>query len=122
VKAKGNDGFANDGVGTGPFMVKEYKRNVQLVLERNPNYWAGRPAFEKLVIVPVPDDSARVAGIQSGQYDIAQEIAPDSIPTFESNDKFKVLFAGKPVTFGFGGNMKTGAWKDQGAAGGQPRH
>jgi len=112
VKTRGNDGLANHGVGTGPFMVSDYKRNVQLVLERNPSFWGPRPSFERLVIVPVPDDSARVAGIQSGQYDIAQEIAPDSIPILKRNDDVKVLFAGKPVTFGFGGNMKSGAWKD----------
>lgn len=112
IKTEGNEGVAEMGVGTGPYSVKEYERNVRVVLAANPDYWGGKPAVAELVISPVPDDSARVSGLLSGSYDIAQEISPDSIQTLRGNPQFKVAFAGKPVTFGFGGDTRKGPWSD----------
>jgi peptide/nickel transport system substrate-binding protein len=112
VMKYGNTDFANHGGGTGPFMVKQYTRNVRLVLEANPKYWGGAPGVSQLVIVPVPDDSARVAGLLSGQFQIAQEISPDSIASVDANPSYHVEFAGKPVTFGFTGDMRSGPWHD----------
>ncbi len=112
VKNMGNNKFANHGVGTGPFKVDSYQRNVQLVLSANDGYWGGKPSVQRLVIAPVPDDSARVSGLLSGQYDIVQEVPPDTIPTLKGNSSISLAFAGKPVTFGFAGNMKKGPWSD----------
>jgi peptide/nickel transport system substrate-binding protein len=112
VQESGNEGFANKGIGTGPFVVKEYERNARLVLESNASYWGGAPAAKKLVIVPVPDEAARVSGVLSGQYDIGQEIPPDGIAQVEKNPNMQLKFAGKPVTFGFGGDNREGPWSD----------
>lgn len=109
---QGAAGLANHGVGTGPYIVKEYTRNVRLVLAANPKYWGGKPPIDELVIAPVPDDSARVSGLLSGTYDIAQEIPPDSINVIRGNPDFNLRFAGKPVTFGFAGDMRRGPWSD----------
>jgi peptide/nickel transport system substrate-binding protein len=112
VKKFGNEQFANHGGGTGPFIVEEYQRNVRLVLRRNQDYWHGSPSFERLVFVPVPDDAARVAGLISGEYGIAHEISPDSIPEIQARSNLEVELRGKPVTFGFGGNIKEKPWSD----------
>jgi peptide/nickel transport system substrate-binding protein len=112
VEKDGNEGFANKGVGTGPFVVKEYQRNSRLVLEANKDYWGGAPQVKTLVIVPVPDEAARVSGVLSGQYDIGQEIPPDGIAQVQKNPDMQLKFAGKPVTFGFGGDNRKGPWSD----------
>ncbi len=112
VEKDGNDGFANTGIGTGPFIVKEYERNARLVLASNPDYWDGAPPVKELVIVPVADEAARVSGVLSGQYDIGQEIPPDGIAQVQNNPDMQLKFAGKPVTFGFGGDNREGPWSD----------
>ncbi len=112
VEKSGNKEFANKGVGTGPFVVKEYKRNARLVLEANKDYWGGAPQIKTLTIVPVPDEAARVSGVLSGQYDIGQEIPPDGIAQVKNKPDMQLKFAGKPVTFGFGGDNRKGPWSD----------
>ncbi len=112
IEKDGNEAFANKGIGTGPFVVKEYKRNARLVLEANKDYWGGAPKFKRLVIVPVPDEAARVSGVLSGEYDIGQEIPPDGIAQVQNNPDMQLKFAGKPVTFGFGGDNREGPWSD----------
>ena len=112
VMKLGNNGLANHGVGTGPFLVKEYVRDTRLVLAANPNFWGGKPSIAELVIAPVPDDSARVSGMLSGQYQIAESIPPESIAQVSSAQGLSLKFAGKPVTFGFGGDTRHGPWSD----------
>jgi peptide/nickel transport system substrate-binding protein len=112
VAKYGNAGMSNAGGGTGAFKVKSYQRNQRLELVANTKWWRGPTSLDGLIISPIPDDSARVAAMLSGQYDIAQEISPDSIGIVNANNGMTVKFAGKPVTFGFAGNIKKGAWSD----------
>ncbi len=44
-------------VGTGPFMLKEFKRDVSITWVKNPNYWRkGRPYLDgiEVTIFPTP--------------------------------------------------------------------
>jgi peptide/nickel transport system substrate-binding protein len=112
IKKYGNNGISNHGVGTGPYQVVDYQRDSRLVLEANPKYWGGAPGVKRLVLIPVTDDATRLSGLLSGQYDIAQELAPNTITQVQGNPQFKVEYALKPVTFGFAGSMRSGAWSD----------
>jgi peptide/nickel transport system substrate-binding protein len=61
-----------DFLGTGPFVVKEQLKGEQWTFVKNPNYWrAGFPKIDELVILIVPDPSARVAALKSARADIA---------------------------------------------------
>lgn len=112
VAKNGNVAFGDSGGGTGAFMVKEYRRKQRLVLSANPSYWRGRPPVDTVIITPIPDDAARAAAMLSGQYDVAQELSPDSLEAIRKNSSIGVKFAGKPVTFGFAGNISDGPWSD----------
>jgi peptide/nickel transport system substrate-binding protein len=112
VAKVGNEAMSNVGGGTGAFKVASYQRNKRLVLDANTKYWRGRPGVDRLVISPIPDDAARAAAMLSGQYDIAQELSPDSIAIINKTPGMKIKFAGKPVTFGFAGHIVKGPWSD----------
>lgn len=62
-------------IGTGPFVMAEWTRGEQTVLEANPNYWrTGQdgeplPYLDSIVFRPVPDVAARLATMQSGDAD-----------------------------------------------------
>lgn len=112
VQQYGNEEFALHGGGTGPFMIESYEKNNRLVLKKNPDYWGGAPNIDTLIFVPVPDDASRVAGLISGEFDIAHEISPDSIPEILANPNLHVELRGKPATFGLGGDMREGPWSD----------
>jgi peptide/nickel transport system substrate-binding protein len=57
-------------VGTGPFILKEWRRGDRLVLDRNPNYWqAGKPYLDQIVLKIIPDGGTRVLALKAGEVD-----------------------------------------------------
>ncbi len=57
-------------VGQGPFRLAEWVRGDHLTLERNPTYWTkDQPYLDRIVIKIIPDPSARLLALQSGEVD-----------------------------------------------------
>jgi len=76
----GPDGFGQKPVGTGPFRFVEWIKDNRLVMDRNPQYWGKAPVgIDRLVFKPVPDDTSRVAGLTTGEYDVAINIPINAI-------------------------------------------
>ena len=73
----GASAFGSKPVCTGPFMVQSYERGSQLVLVRNPHYWAkgedGKPLpyLDKVTLRYMPDSNSRVLSLQNGDIDAA---------------------------------------------------
>lgn len=86
-------------VGTGPFRFVSLSPGVEVRLERNPDYQWGAstaahtgPAFlEKLTFKNVPEESTRVAVLQSGQAHVADLIPPQNLLSLKSDPNFHVL-------------------------------
>ncbi len=59
-------------MGTGPFQMVSYAPNSQLVLKRNDNYWRkeGAAQVTDLTIRYMPEQSAQIAALKSGQIDL----------------------------------------------------
>jgi peptide/nickel transport system substrate-binding protein len=67
--AAGHD-LANDPIGAGPFVVREWMRDDRLVLDRNPDYFdAPRPYLDTITIRVVPDPDQRVDTFLTGDGD-----------------------------------------------------
>ena len=64
-------------VGTGPGVFVEWRQNDQVVLKKSPNYWRkGLPAWDRLVVRIVPEDSVRVAYLTTGNVDVISAPPP----------------------------------------------
>ncbi len=70
-------------VGTGPFMVKEFRRGQYVVTERNPLYWrrdaAGRafPAIDRLIFKIIPNSNTLLTQLRSGELDLVTQTPYD---------------------------------------------
>ena len=64
-------------IGTGPFRFESFTPGDRVVLTRNDAYWGGAPAWQRVSLRIVPNDSARVAALLAGDVD-AVEAAPIS--------------------------------------------
>ncbi|MHA1986840.1 MAG: ABC transporter substrate-binding protein [Promethearchaeota archaeon] len=53
--------------GTGPFIYGEYEENNNVTLSPNPDYWGGRPAFDKVIISIFSNDTVRYEAMLSGE-------------------------------------------------------
>jgi peptide/nickel transport system substrate-binding protein len=77
--------FLKDPSGTGPWQLEQYTPRERAELVPNPDYWdADRiPKLDRMVLLPVPDPSARVAALRSGQVDWIEAPPSDAIPSLE---------------------------------------
>ncbi len=54
-------------------------------MEANADYWGELPqGIDRLTWRPIPEDSSRVAGLATGEYQIAKDLPVTSIPTFQN--------------------------------------
>lgn len=66
-------------VGTGPFKFKSWRKDGFIELEAFDGYYMGKPTASKLTFRVVPEVAARIAGLVSGEFNIAVDIPPDQI-------------------------------------------
>lgn len=72
--------------GSGPFALTEYVPNAHADLEKNEDYWNADHIFiDDFSIVPVTDPATVVAGVSSGQWDVAQ-VPPAQVEGAEAAD------------------------------------
>src|SRR5688572_4374061 len=74
-KDAGGDGKAllTKAVGTGPFSVAEFDPSRRLVLQKHAAYWGTqKPALDTIVFQAIPDESSIVAGLRTGQVQMAE--------------------------------------------------
>ncbi|MFN8532607.1 MAG: ABC transporter substrate-binding protein [Dehalococcoidia bacterium] len=76
VERVGTAGFGTQGMGTGPYMMKEFNGTDRLVMVPNP-YYPEKPGASEVTVRAVPEASARLAGLRTGEIDVAAGVAID---------------------------------------------
>ncbi len=85
VEAAG-DSFGEAPIGSGAFMLKEWRRGDRIILEANPLYWEeGLPKLEGIEWIYVPNDNTRVLQLTAGEVDAATFIPWNQIPALEAD-------------------------------------
>jgi peptide/nickel transport system substrate-binding protein len=104
VEEVGDEEFAANPVGTGPFMFQEWTPNERVVLTANVDYWGGAPQVDELVFRPIPEVAPRLAALSTGDVHIGAEIPPDLASTLTGDvaavtvDGTRVFFLAMNVT------------------------
>jgi len=87
LEATGGGGaeLVENPIGTGPYMMDEWRRGDQLILKRNDNYW-GEPAKAATLIFRWSSESAqRLLELQSGQVDGIDNPGPDDFDVIRND-------------------------------------
>lgn len=88
----GDDALKQQGMGTGPFILEEFKTNELVRLKKNPNYWQkGLPYLDEVTFRIVPNASTRTTQLEAGDIDIALQLPFPDIQKFRSTKGFKVV-------------------------------
>jgi peptide/nickel transport system substrate-binding protein len=90
LKELGPQKLAEKPIGTGPFKFVEWKRDDRLVLERNPDYWGGPADASRVTFRFIPEFSARMAALLSGEIDVMKDVPPHAIEAVERSGRAKV--------------------------------
>lgn len=84
--------FALQPSGTGPFKITEFKPRVSVILSRNDDYWDKTriPKLDRMILIPIPEPTTRLAALRSGQVDWIEAPPPDAVPSLKSAG-FKIV-------------------------------
>ncbi len=97
VEASGNDTFNAKPVGTGPVRFVSWVKDDKLTVEANPDYFGGKPDFDRLIVRAIPETAPRVAALLKGEIDIITQLPPDQGERVAANSTTRVagaLYAG----------------------------
>jgi peptide/nickel transport system substrate-binding protein len=88
-------------VGSGPMRLTGWKRGNSIVMEANPDYWAGAPKLKRLEMVIVGDNTARAQALEAGDLDfINSPLSPQDVQRLLADPKFAhVNISGQALTF-----------------------
>jgi len=98
--------FAQHPVGSGPFTLKSWSRNSEMVMTRNPYYWRpgadGRPLpyLDNVKYVIIPDDATRILKLKAGEIDAAEFIPYSRVEELKADPRLNmVLFPAAQVHY-----------------------
>jgi len=92
VRFLGEAGFPKNGdtskgieksVGTGPWVLDEYKADEYATFKRNENYWGELPKVKKIKVKIIPDAETRVLAFEKGDLDLIYGEGVISLDTFK---------------------------------------
>ncbi|CAN5571622.1 ABC transporter substrate-binding protein [soil metagenome] len=86
------DKLADQPMGTGPFMLGEWKKGESLQLLKNPNYWeTGLPLLNEVMVNVVPDDNNRIIQLQGGDLDAIYDVPSARVPDLKQSGDLQVI-------------------------------
>ncbi len=80
-------------IGTGPFRFVQWVPGDRIVMERNDAYWGPKPPWQRVVLKPIPTDSARVAALLSGDVDLIDVVPPSLRGDLQSRADIRLVQA-----------------------------
>src|SRR5579883_54867 len=101
VQKVGDDQFAANPVGSGPFKFVAHDPDTDYKSTRFDQYFNPRtattgprlPYIKDLTQVVKPDEQSRVAALQAGEVDMAWDLSPELARQFAGKKGFKVMYA-----------------------------
>ena len=90
ITENGDEHFARNPIGTGPFKVTSYAPN-QVVMERFPEYWGTLANVDVVRYMEIPEASARVTALVNNEVEIIEPVPADLVPMLERYDHIRVV-------------------------------
>lgn len=108
-------------VGTGPFVFESYTTDQEVVLSSNEDYTSapatataeGAPNIDTLTFKIVPETSARIGAVSSGELTAAKSIPAEQLESVQGNDALSVDLVSLPgATYSLYFNLLNAPWDD----------
>jgi peptide/nickel transport system substrate-binding protein len=85
------ENFGSHPVCSGPFKFVERVAQERIVLERFADYWdKDKIKVDRIVYLPFPDATVRLANLQSGGLDLIEDVAPSDLDTLRQDSRLKL--------------------------------
>lgn len=78
-------------VGTGPYKFVNWQSGDRIILEANPDYYAGEAPTKNVIFRSVPEGTNRTIGLETGEIDIAYDIEPIDKEMVKNHKKLNLI-------------------------------
>ncbi|MFF3100145.1 nickel ABC transporter substrate-binding protein [Viridibacillus arvi] len=88
-------------IGTGPWVLSEYKKNEFAVFTRNEKYWGTKPKVDKVVVKVITDGESRVLAFEKNELDFIfgnGVISQDSFQFLKDSGKYETKLSEPTAT------------------------
>lgn len=88
---RGEFDLANKAIGTGPFILQDWKRKQSKLYVKNPNYFIpGKPHLDSFEVLQIADPAAQLAGYRAGELGITS-LQEQAYTAFRSSNPEAVI-------------------------------
>ncbi|MDB4895626.1 MAG: hypothetical protein JWN15_1888 [Firmicutes bacterium] len=84
--------FTKKPVGTGPYKIVSYTPNSSVIVERFDGYWGEKGKAKKITFRIMPENATRMAALEAGEVQIAENLSPDKLEKLKSNGALDVIY------------------------------
>ncbi|MFK4825724.1 ABC transporter substrate-binding protein [Paenochrobactrum sp. BZR 588] len=86
------ENFGQKPVCTGPYSFVSRVEGDRIVLEKFPEYWeADKYHYDRVILMPIPDTTVRLANVRAGDLDIVERTAPSDVPAIRTDDRLQLF-------------------------------
>jgi len=86
--------LATHPVCAGPYRLVEWVAQDRIVFDKFEQYWnKGAIGIDRVVYLPLPDDTVRLANLRSGGLQIIERVAPTDVPAVRSDARVRLSAA-----------------------------
>ena len=82
--------FPVNPVGSGPYRLARWDRDVRIVLDRNETYWGPKPAIDRVIVVPVKSPQTAIEKLRKGEVHVVDHPTLADMKTLASDANTKV--------------------------------
>jgi peptide/nickel transport system substrate-binding protein len=107
------EGWAVNPVGTGPYRLERWDRDVRIVLARFEDYWGAKPGIERVIVVPVQSPQTAIQRLKQGEVHVVDHPTLADIVPLESDAATKVDFETSMNVCYLGFNMMKPPYNDR---------
>ena len=92
--------------GSGPFMLRTWKPNESVTIDRFDGYWQGPAKLKRLVWRHIPEPSTQRLLLEQGDIDIARSLPADQLDPLKSNPDIAITATPQGTNYYLGLNVR----------------
>ncbi|MES5818787.1 ABC transporter substrate-binding protein [Streptomyces sp. RG80] len=89
--------FNTEPIGTGPYVLSDWRKGEKLTFKANPRYWGGAPKVKTVTMAIIEDDDVRATRLRTGDLDGA--VLPPNLAAAFKDDKDSTTYEAKSYDF-----------------------
>jgi peptide/nickel transport system substrate-binding protein len=85
------------GIGTGPYVLKEWSEGEHLIMEANKDYWRTTPVIDQIIYQEYATEDAMVQALLAGEIDVVEVVPATAIQTLQDAPNIEVPIMGSTI-------------------------